>query len=147
MRTQTLVLNAMVAATYAGVALFLPATALANYRLSTALYVLAAWNPALIPGLALGNALAGLPQGFIDVVMGAVVGLATAWTCSRLGRLAPAAVLVVPTLMVPLWLSVMFDAPYLAVLPVVAQGQLASAILAVMLMRAPVLKRLVQGTQ
>lgn len=142
-KTRMLTMNALVAALYAGIALWLPATALANYRLSTALYVLAALNPSLVPGLALGNALAGLPQGPIDIFMGALVGLVTAWTCSKVGKWAPAAVLLIPTLMVPTWLSWMFGAPYLAVLPVVAQGQLASAVLAWFLMRVPQVQRIV----
>lgn len=146
MRTNLLTRNALVAALYAATALLLPATALANYRLSTALYVLAAWNPALIPGLALGNALAGLPQGGLDVVLGAVVGLLTARACARLGpRLAPLAVLVVPTLIVPLWLGVLFSVPYVVVVPILLKGQAVSALLAVWLLRSIRLKELVKG--
>lgn len=137
-------LNALVAALYAGLALLLPATALANYRLTTALYVLVAWNPGLIPGLATGNALAGIPQGPIDMAMGAVVGVITAWTCAKLGpRRAPLAVLVVPTTLVPLWLGWLFQVPYLVVLPALAQGQILSALLGWLLLRVPHMKQLI----
>jgi uncharacterized membrane protein len=123
--------NAILAAVYAALALALPATAFANYRLATALYSLAAFNPRLIPGLALGNALAGLPQGPLDIVLGGGVGLLTSWLCSRLTPWAsPLAILIVPTLVVPLWLAVLFSVPYQAVVPVLVRGQAASALLA-----------------
>lgn len=143
--TRTLTRNAILAALYAAIALILPATAAANYRLATALYVLAAWNPALIPGLALGNALAGLPQGPVDMLLGGVVGALTSWACWRVGpKWAPVAVLVVPSLLVPTWLSLLFHVPYLVVLPVVAQGQALSALLGWMLLRVPHLRGLVR---
>lgn len=123
--------NAILAAVYATLALSLPATAFANYRLPTALYSLAAFNPQLIPGLALGNALAGLPQGPLDILLGGVVGLLTSWFCSRMTPwMSPLAILIVPTLVVPLWLVVLFAVPYQAVLPVLVRGQAASALLA-----------------
>lgn len=145
-KTRLLTANAVLAALYAAVALLLPATALANFRLSTALYVLAAWNPALIPGLAVGNAFAGLPQGPIDMLMGAVAGLATTFACSKMGRWAPVAVLVIPTLLVPTWLSWMFGAPYWVVALSLLKGQALSALLALFLMRVPQLKRIVITT-
>jgi uncharacterized membrane protein len=123
--------NALLAGLYAAVALVLPATAFANFRLATALYALAAFDRTLVPGLAVGNAIAGLPQGPVDVVLGLAVGFVTSLACAHLPPLlAPLAVLIVPTLMVPLWLSALFHAPYMTVLPVVAVGQAASAGLA-----------------
>lgn len=138
MKTKTLVQNAILAALYAALALLFPATALANYRLSTSLYVLAAFNPSLIAGLSLGNALAGLPQGPIDVLMGAIVGLVTAtvcaWTKDRFyGIPAALAVLVIPTLLVPLWLALIFHAPYAVIALVVFKGQSLSAVLSLFL--------------
>ena len=131
MTPRLLAANAILAAVYAAIALVLPATAFANYRLATALYTLAPFNPKLIPGLALGNALAGIPQGPVDVVLGGVVGLLTSWLCSRLTPwAAPLAVLIVPTSIVPLWLGVLFSVPYKAVLPILLLGQVLSAVLA-----------------
>lgn len=131
MTSRLLAANAILAALYAAIAVILPATAFANYRLTTALYALAAFNPRLIPGLALGNGLAGIPQGPLDIVLGGLVGLLTSWLCSRLHPwVAPIAVLVVPTLVVPLWLSVLFSVPYKAVVPVLLTGQVLSALLA-----------------
>jgi len=127
----SLVTNAIVAGVYAAIALALPATAFANYRLATALYVLASFDRRLIPGLALGNALAGIPQGPIDIIFGGIIGLLTAWACSRLHpSWAPLAVLILPTVLVPVWLSVIFGVPYKTVVPVVGLGQLISALLA-----------------
>lgn len=134
--------NGLVAALYAGIALALPATAMANYRLATALYVLAAWDPALIPGLALGNALAGLPNGLLDMALGGLVGVVTAWACSRMGRWAPVAVLVVPTLVVPVWLAWLYQVPYGLVVGVLVRGQAVSAVLAWLLLRAKGLRRM-----
>lgn len=142
---RNIALNATIAALYAGIALVLPATALANYRLTTAMYVLAALNPTLIPGLAFGNALAGILQGPVDVAMGAAVGLITAWACSKLGpRWAPLAVLIVPTFLVPLWLGWIYQVPYLVVLPVLAQGQALSALLGWMLLRSTNIRNLIR---
>ncbi len=123
--------NAIVAAVYASIALVLPATAVANYRLATALYVLAAFDRRLILGLAVGNAVAGIPQGPVDIGLGFAIGALTAGTCAFLPvPITPLAVLVLPTIFVPVWLSLLFHAPYLAVLPVVATGQALSAALA-----------------
>src|SRR2546422_10198696 len=131
MGTRWLASNALLAAVYAAVALVLPATAFANYRLTPALYALAAFNSGLIPGLALGNALAGIPQGPLDILLGGVIGLVTAWVCSRVNPWAsPLAILIVPTLVVPLWLSVLFSAPYKAVAVGLLTGQAFSALLA-----------------
>lgn len=130
-RYRKLAENAMLAAGYAVASLILPATPVANYRLTTALYVLASFDRALIPGLALGNALAGLPQGPVDILLGGAVGLLTAWISSLLRpALAPLAVLVVPTVVVPLWLSGLAGIPYAAVVPAVATGQALSAAIA-----------------
>jgi len=130
-RASFIVQNAIVAALYASIALVLPATAVANYRLATALYVLAAFDRRLILGLAVGNALAGIPQGPIDIGLGFAIGALTAGSCALLPlMLTPLAVLVLPTVFVPIWLSVLFHAPYFAVLPVVATGQALSAALA-----------------
>lgn len=130
-RSSFVVQNAIVAALYAAIALVLPATAVANYRLTTALYVLASFDRRLILGLAVGNALAGIPQGPVDIGLGFGIGVLTAGACALLPRwLTPLAVFVLPTLLVPIWLSLLFHAPYRAVLPVVATGQALSAILA-----------------
>src|SRR2546427_9095814 len=131
MGTRWLASNALLAAVYAAVALVLPATAFANYRLTTALYALAAFNSRLIPGLALGNALAGIPQGPLDIALGGVIGLVTSWACSRVSPWAsPIAILIVPTLVVPLWLGLLFSGPCAAVGPVVFVGQATRALLA-----------------
>jgi uncharacterized membrane protein len=123
--------NAIVAALYASIALWLPATAVANYRLATALYVLAAFDRRLILGLAVGNALAGIPQGPVDIGFGFAIGALTAGSCALLPlMLTPLAVLVLPTVIVPIWLSLLFHAPYFAVLLVLAKGQALSAALA-----------------
>lgn len=146
MHVRNLARNAVIAALYGAIALVLPATALANWRLATALYALAAWNPALIPGLAIGNAIGGITQGPIDILFGAVVGVLTAWACAKLGpRWAPLAILVIPTAVVPLWLSLLLHVPYPVVVLVVLQGQAVSAVLAVVLLQLKGLRRVVTG--
>jgi uncharacterized membrane protein len=146
MKSRLIALNAVIAAVYFVVAYITPATAFVNLRISTALYVLAAWNPALIPGLVAGNALAGAPQGGLDVLLGGAVGLLTAGACALLGkRFAWLAVAVVPTLVVPLWLGYLFGVPYMAVVPALAIGQVISAVAAFFLLRAKALERLVSA--
>jgi len=144
--TRNLALNAVVAALYAGVAVWLPSTAFANLRLTTALYVLAVWNPMLILGLALGNALAGIPNGPIDVVMGGIVGALTAWTAWKLGeKWGWVAVLLVPTFAVPLWLSWLFHVPYWVTVVVLVQGQAVSAVLGWAILKSKWIRRMVDG--
>lgn len=139
--------NGAVAAIYVVIALALPATALANYRLATALYVLAALDPGLIPGLVLGNALAGIPEGPVDMIAGGAVALLTTIACARLGRWAPAAVLILPTVLVPIWLGWLYQAPYLVVLVSVAQGQLFAAALGGWLLVNPATRWIVRDGQ
>lgn len=131
MQSKRIAVNAIVAALYATLSLWLPATAFANYRITTSLYALAAFRPDVIIGLSIGNALAGIPQGPIDVVMGGLVGFVSSLACWYLQpRFSPLAVLIVPTLLVPVWLSVLVSVPYLAVVTALIPGQAISALVA-----------------
>lgn len=107
-----------------------------NIRLATSLYALAAFDPALIWGPALGNGLSTLLSGTpIDAALGVLVGLLAGYVAWMLGRwlgkwAAPLAVAVVPTLFVPLWLSVLYHAPLFTTYSAVGLGQCLSAIAA-----------------
>lgn len=144
MTVQSMTRNAVLAAAYAALALLLPATGLVNLRIATGLYVLAALDRRLVAGLAIGNALAGIPQGPLDVAGGFVVGLLTAVACAYLGeRLAPVAVLVVPVVLVPLWLTWLAAVPYPVVVLAVLKGQAFSAAFGWALLRDKTLRRVV----
>lgn len=121
-----------------------------NIRLATALYVLPALDPALLWGPALGNAVSTLVTGGhpLDALLGVVVGLLAGGAAVWLGRkvslwASPLAVLVVPTLIVPLWLSVLAHVPLLVVMGSLALGQALSAIAAWVLV-LPAARRIMQ---
>ena len=102
-------------------------------RLVTGLYALAFHNPwMVIPlGLAnsLGNSVGGL--GLIDMLGGLVVGLLTAFLVSRMRGLPDYMVVmpiaIVPSVMVPLWLSPILGVPYTVLFLNIFVGQTISA--------------------
>lgn len=122
--TRALARNAVVAALYAAISLILP-----RYRISSALYVLAAFDRTLIPGLTLGNAVSGLHHRPLDLLEGAVFGWVTAWLCSKLRPAwAPLAVAIVPTGLVTAWLTLVIGLPLVPTLINTAIGYAVAAV-------------------
>jgi uncharacterized membrane protein len=123
MKLRYIAWNGAVAAVYIAISYLLP-----QFRLSSALYMLAAFDPGLVPGLALGNALAGLHHRPLDLIEGVVFGWFTAWLCSKVGPLwSPVVVAVVPTILVSLWLTLVVGRAFMVILPAIFLGQLIAA--------------------
>jgi uncharacterized membrane protein len=111
-------------------------------RLATSLYALAAVHPFLILPLGLSNLLSNAlfgGLGPLDILGGFAAGILTSAACWRLRKiniwLVGLPVLVIPTLLVPIWLSYLLRVPYAALAVSVGIGQTAPAVLAVFLVR------------
>lgn len=105
-------------------------------RIATGIYALAFHCPFLVLPLALANMLSNFFMGglgIIDIVGGFVIGLITSGTIALLGRTsvpAWAAVLpiaVFPAFIVPIWLSVLLNIPYIILCFSLVVGQIISA--------------------
>ncbi|MDB4896839.1 MAG: hypothetical protein JWN15_3101 [Firmicutes bacterium] len=108
-------------------ALFVALSYLLPIRLGSSLYMLAAFDPGLVPGLAVGNALAGVHHRPLDLIEGAVIGAFTPWLCSKVGPLwSPVVVAVVPSVWVAFWLTQVVGLST-AVVPGIVMGQLIAA--------------------
>jgi uncharacterized membrane protein len=137
MKLRWITSNAVVAGLYAAISLLLP-----SFRFSSALYMLAAFDPTLIPGLAIGNAAASVHHRPLDLIEGVAVGWITSWLCAKVGpRWSPAVVAVVPTLLVSLWLTLVVGRAFIAVLPMIFVGQLTAAVVGAVVV-VPLGKRL-----
>lgn len=124
MKLRYIAWNGAVAAIYVAISYLLP-----QFRLSSALYMLAAFDPGLIPGLAVGNALAGIHHRPLDLIEGAAIAAIASWLCSKVGRLwSPVVVAVVPTILVSLWLTLVVGRAFMVILPGIFLGQLIAAV-------------------
>ena len=105
-------------------------------RVATALYALAFHFPFLVLPLALANMLSNLLMGglgIVDAIGGLIIGLITSGSIVLLKRITRRAVLLVlpialaPAFVVPIWLSVILNVPYLALVLSLLIGQVISA--------------------
>ncbi|MCD8198934.1 MAG: QueT transporter family protein [Phascolarctobacterium sp.] len=132
-----LTLSALFMALYIVVMLFTQSFAFGQYqiRIATALYGLSAIFPFLVIPLALANMLSNIVMGGLgplDIIGGGIVGLLTT------GAIVFAkmrgcgnwciffAVMLIPGLLVPVWLSLLLDLPYLALVSTLIIGQAVS---------------------
>lgn len=111
-------------------------------RLATSLYALAAIHPFLILPLGLANLLSNAlfgGLGLFDIVGGFIAGALTALSCRYVRKismwLTGLPILIIPTLLVPAWLSYLLGVPYAALVLSVGIGQIAPAILSVLIVR------------
>ncbi len=139
-----LTISATVLAAYVLVMLLTQSVAFGQYqvRVATSLYALAAIHPFLIVPLALANLLSNTMMGGlgpIDMVGGFIVGLLTAGSAYYLRRfhlfLVGLPIFIIPSLLVPIWLSYLLGIPYLLLVVSVGIGQLLPAILGVLLVK------------
>ena len=105
-------------------------------RIATGIYALAFHWPFLVLPLALANMLCNFFMGglgIIDMVGGFIIGLITAGAIAILGRTSvPAWVAVLPiaifpAFIVPIWLSVLLNIPYIILCFSLVVGQIVSA--------------------
>lgn len=105
-------------------------------RIATGLYVLAAVYPWLVIPLGLANMLSNILMGGLgpsDIFGGLLVGLLTAGACAILGQkkasiyLQVLPIAIIPTIVVPIWLTFIIQVPYLALVLSLLLGQTVSA--------------------
>lgn len=105
-------------------------------RIATALYALAFHFPFLVVPLALANMLSNLLMGGLgvfDIIGGFVIGIITSGSIVLLKKVSKRALVVVlpialaPSFVVPIWLSMILEVPYLALVLSLLVGQVVSA--------------------
>lgn len=142
--TKKLTISAVVMAVYVVIMLLTQSVAFGQYqvRVATSLYALAAIHPFLIIPLGIVNQLSNTLMGGLgplDMVGGLIVGLLTAASCYYLRRfhivLVGLPILILPTLLVPIWLSYILGIPYGLLVVSVGVGQILPAILGVFLVK------------
>lgn len=120
-------------------------------RVATSLYALTAIYPFLVIPLGMANLLSNLffgGLGFFDIFGGFVVGVMTSLACYIIRKmgvwLVGLPILVIPSLLVPVWLSALLGISYWALVISVGIGQTVPALLAVLLIKylEPPLKKL-----
>jgi uncharacterized membrane protein len=111
-------------------------------RIATSLYALASMYPFLIVPLGLANFLSNTLMGglgMLDMVGGSLVGILTSFTCFYLRRfhvyLVGIPILLIPSLLVPLWLSYILKVPYEVLFISVGIGQVFPSIVGVFLVK------------
>ena len=114
-------------------------------RLATSLYALAYMFPFLVLPLGLANMLSNVLMGglgLIDMLGGGAAGIITAGCCALIRRfhlnvwLLALPVALVPSLMVPVWLSALLGVPYQVLVISLLVGQCFCGLFSVLLIKA-----------
>lgn len=141
---RTVTTSGLVIAAYVVVMYLMQGISFGQYqmRIATSLYALAAIHPFLILPLGMANLLSNAlfgGLGLFDIIGGFAVGILTSVACRYIRKisvwLVGLPILIIPTLLVPIWLSALLNIPYLVLVISVGIGQTAPAILAVFLVR------------
>lgn len=136
--------------TYSGIAIalfvavmfFTQSFAFGQYqiRIATSLYALAAIHPFLIIPLGIANFLSNTLMGGLgpmDMIGGLVVGILTSSGCYFLKKinavLVAISIILIPSLLVPVWLSYILHVPYLMLVLSVGVGQIIPGIIGVLI--------------
>lgn len=136
-RTSKLAISGIVISAYVVIMYLTQGFAFGQYqiRVATGLYALAAVHPFLVVPLGLANLLSNTLMGglgMLDMAGGLAAGLLTAVLCKILGRyniyLTAIPIMIVPTLLVPIWLSYILGLPYLMLVASLSVGQAVSGI-------------------
>ena len=136
---QQLTISAFFMALYIVIMLQTQSFAFGQYqiRIATALYAMSAIFPFLAIPLALANCVSNTLMGglgILDMVGGGIVGYLTcqaiiairAMSLPRILLALP--IIIVPGLLVPVWLSVILNIPYLVLMPLLVVGQIAPGV-------------------
>jgi uncharacterized membrane protein len=136
--------SGLVMAIYIVIMYFTQSFAFGQYqiRIATSLYAMAAVYPFLTVPLGLANFLSNTLMGGLglpDMIGGLIAGLVTAGLCGYLRKiniyLAALPILVVPSLLVPIWLSYIINVPYAALVVSIGIGQIIPAAAGVLLIK------------
>ena len=143
-KTQKITISAICIALYIVIMLATQGFAFGQYqiRIATAVYGLSAIFPFLIIPMAIANCLSNTIMGGlgpIDMIGGGFVGALTCFVIVRTRNLPSAnifnalAIIFIPGLIVPIWLSYLLNIPYLVLMPSVLVGQIVPGIVGSML--------------
>lgn len=109
-------------------------------RIATSLYALAAIHPFLIIPLGLANFLSNTLMGGLgplDMFGGLIAGILTSLVCYYLKKinvvLVAVPIIVIPSLLVPIWLSYILRVPYLMLVMSISVGQIIPGIVGVLI--------------
>jgi uncharacterized membrane protein len=139
-----LTISSMIVAIYVVMMFLTQGFAFGQYqiRISTSIYAIAAIHPFLIIPLGIANCLSNILMGGLgplDMIGGLVVGILTSSGCYLLRKinifLVGIPILLLPTLLVPLWLSYLLNIPYSILVISVGVGQIIPSIFGVILVK------------
>lgn len=137
-------ISGIVIALYVVIMFFTQGVAFGQYqiRLATSLYALAAIHPFLIIPLGIANFLSNTLMGGLgplDMFGGLIAGILTASSCYLLRKinitLVAIPVLLIPSLLVPIWLSYLLNLAYGALVLSVGIGQILPSIIGILLVK------------
>lgn len=145
-RTQKLTLSAMVIALYVIIMYVTQGFAFGQYqvRIATSLYGLGYLFPFLIVPLGVANLISNTLMGglgILDMLGGAIVGLITTSLIVLVKKIKLPKLLIIlpialiPTLLVPMWLSFLIHVPYIILVISLFLGQVISGIVGYILVR------------
>lgn len=143
-KVRRITISAIVIAAYVVVMFFTQSFAFGAYqiRIATSIYALASIYPFLIVPLGLANFLSNTLMGGLglpDMIGGFIVGILTASSCYYLRKiniyLVALPVLVVPTILVPIWLSYLIHVPYLILVVNIGLGQIIPSVVGVLIVK------------
>lgn len=111
-------------------------------RIATSIYALAAIHPFLIVPLGLANLLSNTLMGGLgplDMLGGLTAGILTSLGCYLMRKinvfLVALPIFLIPTLLVPVWLSYLLNVPYGVLMISVGAGQILPAIAGVLIVK------------
>ncbi|MDF3001843.1 MAG: hypothetical protein K0Q48_1962 [Bacillota bacterium] len=143
-KTKQITISAIVIAAYIAVMFTTQSFAFGQYqiRIATSIYALASIYPFLILPMGLANFLSNTLMGGLglpDMIGGFIAGLLTAGGCWYMKKisvyLVALPILLVPTLLVPIWLSYLLHVPYQVLVISIGLGQILPAITGVLIVK------------
>ncbi|MGM0397239.1 MAG: QueT transporter family protein [Bacillota bacterium] len=142
-KSRKISISAIVIAMYIAVMAATQSFAFGQYqiRVATSIYSLAAIHPFLILPLGIANFLSNTLMGglgLLDMVGGFVVGVFTSAGCYYARKLGNYMVFfpifLIPTLLVPTWLSIILGIPYMVLAISIGVGQIIPGLIGVLIM-------------
>lgn len=143
-KVKKVAISGIVIALYVVIMFFTQSFAFGQYqiRIATSLYALAAIHPFLIIPLGAANFLSNTVMGGLgplDMFGGFAAGILTASSCYFLRKinnvLTAVPILIIPTLLVPAWLTYLIHVPYGVLVLSIGIGQIFPSILGVLIVR------------
>ena len=146
-KTKKLTISALVIALYVVVMMLTQSFAFGQYqiRIATALYSLSAFFPFLILPMGIANFISNTIMGGLgplDMMGGTIVGILTSGTIYLIKRnnlpnfFIALAIILIPGLCVPIWLSVILNIPYVVLASSLVIGQIVPGIFGAVLVTA-----------